>query len=65
MVWRKGFFCQAKMRPGGFTGYEQIAWGSNKIGSLNKKPVSVVADSPYVKVTVPDKYNKQPAERFR
>ncbi len=72
MAWRDGFFCLARLRPDGFAGYEQIAGGSNKTGSLTTKPVSVVgnalcvsadvAPSGYVKVTALDKDNKRLAE---
>lgn len=56
----------------GFAGYEQIAGGSNKTGSIRTKPVSVVASSlcisadiapsGYVKVTALDKDNDKLAE---
>ena len=45
MAWRNGFFCLGWMRADGFAGYEQIAGGSNKTGSLTTKPVKVVGDS--------------------
>jgi len=72
MAWRNGFFCLAHMRPDGFAGYEQIAGGSNKTGSLTTKAVSVVgnalcvsadvAPSGFVKVTLFDKDDKKLAE---
>jgi len=72
MGWRDGFACLARLRPDGFAGYEQVAGGSNKTGSLTTKAVSVVgnslcisadvAPSGFVKVTILDKENKQPAE---
>jgi hypothetical protein len=72
MAWRSGYFALARMRPDGFAGYEQIAGGSNKTGSLTTKAVSVVgnslcvsadvAPSGFVKVTVLDKNNKELAE---
>jgi len=72
MAWRNGFFCLAHMRPDGFAGYEQIAGGSNKTGSLTTKPVTVVgntlcisadvAPSGFVKVTLFGKDNKRLAE---
>jgi len=72
MAWRNGFFCLARLRPDGFAGYEQIAGGSNKTGSLTTKPISAVtatlcisadiAPSGYVKTTILDKDNKQLAE---
>jgi hypothetical protein len=45
MAWRSGYFALAKMRSDGFAGYEQIAGGSNKTGSITTKPVSVVGNS--------------------
>ncbi len=72
MGWRDGFFCLARLRPDGFAGYEQIAGGSNKTGSLTTKAVSVVGNSlcvsadvamsGYVKVTIFDKKGKDLAE---
>jgi len=72
MAWRNGFFCLAWLRADGFAGYEQIAGGSNKTGSIRTKPVSVVADSlcisadiapsGYVKVTALDEDNGKLAE---
>ena len=72
MAWRNGFFCLARLRPDGFAGYEQIAGGSNKTGSLTTRPVSVVtgslcisadiAPSGYVKTTVLDEDKKKLAE---
>ena len=72
MAWRNGFFCLARLRPDGFAGYEQIAGGSNKTGSLTTKAVSVVGDSlcisadvapsGFVKVTLFDKDDKELAE---
>jgi len=73
VAWRSGYFALARIRPDGFAGYEQIAWGSNKTGSLTTKAISVVgnslcisadvAPSGFVKVTVLDNYNNQIAER--
>ncbi len=70
--WRNAFLCMATLRPDGFAGYEQIAGGSNKTGSLTTKAVSVVgnslcvsadvAPSGFVKVTLFDKDNKKLAE---
>ncbi len=70
--WRNGFFCLATLRPDGFAGYEQVAGGSNKTGSITTKPVSVVAGplcisadiapSGYVKVTALNKDNEKLAE---
>jgi hypothetical protein len=70
--WRNGYFCLATLRPDGFAGYEQIAGGSNKTGSITTRPVSVVADSlcisadvapsGYVKVTALDEDNNKLAE---
>ena len=72
MAWRNGFFCLAWLRADGFAGYEQIAGGSNKTGSITTRPVSVVAGSlcisadvapsGYVKVTTLDEQNKKLAE---
>jgi len=72
MAWRNGFFCLARMRPDGFAGYEQMAGGSNKTGSLRTKPVAVVGDSlcisadvapsGFVKVTLLDKDDNKLAE---
>jgi hypothetical protein len=72
MAWRNGYFCLAWLRPDGFAGYEQIAGGSNKTGSITTMPVSVVAGSlcisadvapsGYVKVTALDKDNDKLAE---
>ena len=72
MAWRNGYFALARLRPDGFAGYEQIAGGSNKTGSLTTNAVTVVGDSlcisadvapsGYVKVTVLDKDNKRLAE---
>jgi hypothetical protein len=72
MAWRNGFFCLAWLRADGFAGYEQIAGGSNKTGSIRTKPVSVVADllcisadvapSGYVEVTALDEDNEKLAE---
>ena len=72
MAWRNGFFCLAKLRPDGFAGYEQIAGGSNKTGSLTTKPVTAVtaklqitadiAPSGFVKTTIFDKDGKQLGE---
>ena len=72
MAWRNGYFALARLRPDGFAGYEQIAGGSNKTGSVTTRPVTVVgntlcvsadvAPSGYVKVTALDKDNKALAE---
>ena len=72
MAWRNGFFCLAWLRVDGFAGYEQIAGGSNKTGSITTKPVTVVGDSlcisadvapsGYVKVTALDEANEKLAE---
>ncbi len=72
MAWRNGFLCLARLRPDGFAGYEQIAGGSNKTGSLTTRPISVVAGSlcisadvapsGYVKVTVLDEDNNAVTE---
>jgi hypothetical protein len=45
MAWRNGFMALAWLRADGFAGYEQIAGGSNKTGSVTTKPVTVVGDS--------------------
>jgi hypothetical protein len=60
------------LRADGFAGYEQIAGGSNKTGTITTKPVSVVSDtlcisadiapSGYVKVTALDEGNDKLAE---
>ncbi|MHC4251731.1 MAG: hypothetical protein ACYS9X_21630 [Planctomycetota bacterium] len=72
MAWRSGYLALARLRADGFAGYEQIAGGSNKTGSLTTKPVTVVAGSlcvsadvapsGFVKVTAFDKDNKRLAE---
>jgi hypothetical protein len=72
MAWRSGYLALARMRPDGFAGYEQIAGGSNKTGSLTTKSLEVVgnslgisadvAPSGFVKVTILDKNNEQIAE---
>ena len=72
MGWRNGYLALAWLRADGFAGYEQIAGGSNKTGSITTKPVSVVsgllhisadvAPSGYVKVTIFDTENKKLAE---
>ena len=72
MAWRSGYFALARLRPDGFAGYEQIAGGSNKTGSITTKAISVVgsslcisadvAPSGFIKVTAFDKDNKQLAE---
>ncbi|MHC4688488.1 MAG: hypothetical protein ACYS5F_02435 [Planctomycetota bacterium] len=72
MAWRNGYFCLAWLRADGFAGYEQIAGGSNKTGTITTKPVSVVSDtlcisadiapSGYVKVTALDEGNDKLAE---
>ena len=66
------FLCLATLRPDGFAGYEQIAGGSNKTGSLTTKPLSVisgklcisaaVAPSGFVRTTLLDENNKLIAE---
>jgi len=45
MAWRNGYVALAWLRADGFAGYEQIAGGSNKTGSVTTKPVTVVGDS--------------------
>jgi hypothetical protein len=45
MAWRNGFVALAWLRADGFAGYEQIAGGMNKTGSVTTKPVTVVGDS--------------------
>ena len=72
MGWRSGYLALARLRPDGFAGYEQIAGGSNKTGSLTTKAVSVVGDSlcvsadvapsGFVKVTLLDKDDNELAE---
>jgi len=72
MAWRSGYLCLARLRPDGFAGYEQIAGGSNKTGSLTTQPVTVVgnslavsadvAPSGYVKVTLCDQDSNKLAE---
>ncbi len=72
MAWRNGFVALAWMRADGFAGYEQIAGGSNKTGTVTTKPVKVVGDtlrisadiapSGYVKVTALDANNEEVAE---
>jgi hypothetical protein len=72
MAWRSGYFALARMRPDGFAGYEQIAGGSNKTGSITTKAVSVVgnslcvsadvAPSGFVKVFVLDNNNQNLTE---
>jgi len=72
MAWRNGFFSLAWLRADGFAGYEQIAGGSNKTGSLTTTPVQAVAGSlcisadvapsGYVKVTVFDEDNRELAQ---
>ena len=72
MGWRNGYFALAHMRPDGFAGYEQIAGGSNKTGSLTTRAVSAVgnslcvsadvAPSGFVKVTAHDRENNKLAE---
>ena len=69
MAWRNGFFSLAWLRADGFAGYEQIAGGSNKTGSIITKPVLAVnrslcvsadvAPSGFVAVTVSDRDNQQ------
>jgi hypothetical protein len=72
MAWRNGFMALAWLRADGFAGYEQIAGGSNKTGSVTTKPVTVVGDSlcisadvapsGYVKVTAFDENNEELGE---
>jgi len=72
MGWRNGYFCLAWMRADGFAGYEQIAGGNNKTGSVTTRPVTVVADSlcisadvapsGYVKATAFDENNEELGE---
>lgn len=72
MAWRNGYFALAWLRPDGFAGYEQIAGGSNKTGSLTTIAVSVVgsslrisadvAPSGYVKVTLLDEDTQKLAD---
>ena len=45
MAWRSDYFALARLRPDGFAGYEQIAGGSNKTGSLTTNAVLAVDDS--------------------
>ena len=45
MAWRNGFVALAWLRADGFAGYEQIAGGMNKTGSITTKPATVVGDS--------------------
>lgn len=68
MAWRNGFLALAHLRADGFAGYEQIAGGSNKTGSLKTKSVTPAGDtlcinadiapSGYVKVTLFDQDDK-------
>jgi hypothetical protein len=72
MAWRNGYLALAHLRADGFAGYEQIAGGANKTGTLTTKAVSVVANklcinadvapSGYVRVFALDKNNKKLAE---
>ena len=72
MAWRNGYVCLAWLRADGFAGYEQIAGGSNKTGSITTKPITVmgeslcisadVAPSGYIKVTGLDVYGDEVAE---
>jgi len=72
MAWRNGYLALARLRPDGFAGYEQIAGGNNKTGSITTKAVSVVgnslcvsadvAPSGFVKVMLLDKDNNRVAE---
>ena len=72
MAWRNGFFSLAWLRADGFAGYEQIAGGSNKTGSLTTRGVLAVAGSlrisadvapsGYVKATALDKDNRELAQ---
>ena len=69
MGWRSGYLALARLRPDGFAGYEQIAGGSNKTGSLTTVAVPVagdplrvsadVAPSGFVNVTLLDEDNRQ------
>jgi hypothetical protein len=72
MAWRNGYLALAWMRADGFAGFEQIAGGSNKTGSVTTKQVNVisnslyisadVAPSGYVKVVALDSQNRELAE---
>ena len=72
MGWRSGYLALARLRPDGFAGYEQIAGGSNKTGSLTTVALSVagsslrvsadVTPSGFVKVTLLDEDSRQLAE---
>jgi hypothetical protein len=72
MAWRNGYLALAWLRADGFAGYEQIAGGSNKTGSITTTPVSVVsgslcmsadvAPSGYVRVFALDSQGKELAE---
>ena len=72
MAWRNGYLALAHLRADGFAGYELIAGGANKTGSLTTIPVSVVntslnisadvAPSGFVKVTALDVQNNILAE---
>jgi hypothetical protein len=72
MAWRNGFVALAWLRADGFAGYEQIAGGMNKTGSVTTKPVTVagdslrisadVAPSGYVKATAFDENNEELGE---
>jgi len=72
MGWRNGYLALAWLRADGFAGYEQIAGGSNKTGSIVTKPIFVVDDSlcisadvvpsGYVRVTALDENNKKLAQ---
>lgn len=67
MGWRNGYMALAWLRADGFAGYEQIAGGNNKTGTLTTKALSVVntslfinadvAPSGFVKVTALDPEN--------
>lgn len=67
MGWRNGYLALAWLRADGFAGYEQLAGGSNKTGSITTKPVGVVngslalnadvAPSGFVKITALDQDN--------
>ena len=72
MGWRNGYLALAWLRPDGFAGYEQIAGGSNKTGTIITKPIKVITDrlcisadvvpSGYVKVIALSPRNKKLAE---
>ena len=45
MGWRNGYLALGWLRADGFAGYEQMAGGSNKTGSITTRPVVVISDS--------------------